>query len=819
MSLRDSRPEPADVVIVGTGATGGTVAKVLAERGLRVVGLERGPWIRPEAFSGDELKYISRGFLEPDLRLKPRTRRHDEHSRARIDAFSPLPQLVGGGTTHWNTWIPRPRPSDFRMRSLHGEVEGASLADWPIGYDELEPYLTKIEWEFGASGIAYGPHEVPRSAGYPCPAPPVTAYGMKFYEACAKLGIDAGPVPQALVTSDHNGRPAARCSGFWNLYGDPTLGKSTTLTNFIPDALATGNYELRPDAYVTRVVTGRDGRATGVAYLDAAGREVLQEASIVILCATAIESARLLLLSGTNAAPDGLANSSGLVGRNATFHEYLYAVGLFDKERHDPLYGWTGYYLNGATFEYYESDASRGHIAGSYVTASGIQHPVNWAMPDRPMWGQPMKDADRDFYNHAMKVGMILHDLPQETNRVDLDPDVTDAWGLPVARITHRSHPNDLRLAKWQIAKNIEILQAAGASKIFDCGLHGLDQIAGNSTHQHGTARMGDDPARSVLDRWCRAHDVDNLYVMDGSCFPTATGVNPTLTMMANAWRCAERIADSDSPARRPRESSRAFVADGVPAPPATSQSEWAVVGAPIDPDGGERRFFDAHQHRTIAAAVARIMPTDDDPGATEAGVVVFIDHYLAGLDHVFAAADGSGFLRIAGKEADAWRARIRDFQRTYREGIRALDEQARLRFRGDFADLAAAEQDEVLTDVSGLPRPQRMRLGEGCEVLVANPPDGWDPQRVHDDGLAFFPLLALHTRQGFYGDPVYGGNRDHVGWKMIGFPGPASLADTNDGSYDVEEYMLHDLVWPYAGGAGAASAEAADDRADGVPV
>jgi choline dehydrogenase-like flavoprotein len=797
------RPLPVDVCIVGTGATGGTVAKVLTEAGLRVVGLERGPWIRPEAFSGDELKYISRGYLEPDLRLKPRTRRHDEHSRAEINAFSPLPQLVGGGSVHWNTWVPRPRPSDFRMRSLHGEIPGASLADWPITYDELEPYLTKLEWEFGVSGISVGPHEPPRSADYPCPPVPVTRYGMKFYEACAKLGIDAGPVPQGLVTREHNGRPAARCTGFWNLYGDPTLGKSTTLTSFIPAALATGRYEVRPDSYATRVLSGRDGRATGVAYLDAEGREVEQEASIVILCASAIESARLLLLSASNRSPDGLSNSSGLVGRNATFHEYLYAVGLFDKELHDPLYGWTGYYLNGGSFEFYETDASRGHLGGSYVTASGIQHPVNWAMPDRPMWGQAMKDADRDYFNHAMKVGMILHDLPRESNRVDLDPVVKDAWGLPVARITHRSHANDLALATWQIAKNAEILQAAGASKIFTCGLDGPDQIAGNSTHQHGTARMGDDPARSVLDRWCRSHDVDNLYVMDGSCFPTATGVNPTLTMMANAWRCAERIAQIDAKGRGERGGSRAFIAAGGAAPPEpaaspTSKSEWVGAGAPVDPDSDERLFFHAHEWDTIEAAVARIMPADEDPGAREARVIVFIDRYLSGLDYVYAAADGSGFLRLAGKEADAWRGRIRDFQDIYRGGIRELDERARAHHGKAFKDLTADGQDDVLAALSGLPKPERVLLGEVCEIRKANPPEDWDPQRVHDDGLRFFPLLALHTRQGYYGDPVYGGNREHIGWRVIGYPGPQSLADTNAGRYDVEAYMLQDLAWPY---------------------
>jgi choline dehydrogenase-like flavoprotein len=794
------KPDPVDVVIVGTGATGGTAAKVLTEAGLRVVALERGPWLTPQDFSFDEIKYLGRNYLHPDPILKPRTRRPDEQSKSEIFPFSPLPQQVGGGTVHWNAWMPRPRPSDFIQRSLHGDIDGASLADWPITYDEIEPYLSKIEWEFGCSGLATGKHEVPRSRDYPCPPPPVTAYGMKFYEGCARLGIDAQPVPQGLVTREHNGRPPARCSGFWNLYGDPTSSKSTTLTSFIPAAMATGRYELRADCYVTRIVTGTDGKAKSVVYVDPEGREVEQEAKIVIVAATAIESARLLLLSASNTHPDGLANSSGLVGRNATFHEYCYATGFFDKEIHDPLYGWTGYYLNGGSFEFYESDASRGHINGGYITASGTLQPVNWSMPDRPLWGHAMKDADRDFLNYSMKIGMILHDLPRETNRVDLDPDVRDAWGLPVARITHSSHPNDEAMAKWQVAKNAEILEAAGASRIHTVGL--ADMIPGTTTHQHGTARMGNDPASSVLNRWCQAHDVDNLYVIDGSCFPTATGVNPTPLMMANAWRCSEYIAERHAPNRRDEVKPRAFIperggrADDVSMAP-TSKAAWAVGTPPIDPDSDERLFFTAHEWNTVEAATARIMPTDQDPGAKEARVVLFIDRYLSGTDYVYAAPDGKGFLKMSGKEHDAWRGRIEALQRVYREGVRELDRLAAQRREGAaFVDLGPDQQDDVIAELSGAPKPERTELTD--ELVVVPAGAAASDRGASDNGADFFSALILHTRQGYFGDPAYGGNKDKVGWKMVGFVGPESLADTMDGTYCVEEFMLGEMEWPY---------------------
>ena len=549
MGANGRKPDPVDVVIVGVGATGGTAARVLAEAGLKVVGLERGPWLRPEEhFSGDEIKFVNRNYFWQDARLTPRTVREDESAPSELFPFSPSPQMVGGGTVHWAGWLPRPMPSDFQQRSLHGDIDGASLADWPISYDDLEPYLGKVEWEFGCTGLdgadKFAP---PRSTRYPSPPAPPTRFGKKFYEGCEKLGINAFPLPHAMVSTPHKQRNPVNWTGFWNQYGDPTTTRSSTLTSFVPEAVATGNFELRPDCYVTNVTVGADGRAKSVIYTDEAGLEYEQEASIVILAQGAIESARLLLLSTSSAHKDGLANSSGLVGKNATFHEYLFAVGLFDRRVDEPLKPYAGYYISGGSMQFYETDENRGHIGGCIIASSQVAHPINWVFPGRPLWGAPAKDADRDFYNHAMKIGLILHDMPVETNRVDLDPTVKDAWGLPAPRITHKPHANDVAMAKWQVDKNVEILEAAGAYATVPVY---LERSTGNTCHQHGTARMGTDPSKSVLDKWCRAHDVDNLFVLDGSSFPTSLGVNPTLTMMANAWRCSEYIAEVQAKGR-----------------------------------------------------------------------------------------------------------------------------------------------------------------------------------------------------------------------------------------------------------------------------
>jgi gluconate 2-dehydrogenase gamma chain len=220
-----------------------------------------------------------------------------------------------------------------------------------------------------------------------------------------------------------------------------------------------------------------------------------------------------------------------------------------------------------------------------------------------------------------------------------------------------------------------------------------------------------------------------------------------------------------------------------------TLKANWEVVGSPIDPDSDERLFFTDHEWETVEAATARIIPTDGDPGAKEARVVVFIDRYLSGIGYIFAAADGSGFLKLTGKFADAWRSRMYDMQRTYREGLRHLDTIANEEAGQDFKALAEQDQDRVLEIVSGGPKPTRVTLGVSDSV-------GTFLQGVFDQGLPFFDALCLHTCQGFYCDPVYGGNRDQVGWKMIGFPGPKSLKDTMDGTYDTHAYFEPEYDW-----------------------
>lgn len=533
------KPERTEICIIGAGASGAAAAKVLTEGGARVVALERGPWRKRDTFGGDELANVNRYNLWPDPILNPRTVRTTADEPARTELFCPVPQMVGGGTVHWQGWLPRFTESDFRFRSIVGDLPGASLADWPITYAELEPYYTQVEWAFGVSGEAGANRfEGPRSRGYPCPPMPRSRYARKFHDGCAALGWNAFQTPQAALSQPFNGRPATVVSAFAQQHGDPTGTRSSALNVFVPDAVKTGRYDLRPDSYVRELSVDSAGRIRSAVYSDADSSLFEQEADLFLLACGAVETARLMLLSKPGRFPNGLANGSDLVGRNVTFHEYSAAVGLFD----DPIYAWAGGgYVSASSFQFYEHDASRGFAGGGHIACAGvgIPLPINWRLPGSPTWGAEAKQVDRDYFNHSMAVAMVVHDLPQHDNRVDLDDEVTDAWGLPVARITLKPHDNDLAQGKFLIDRNADILEAAGGKstqKVY------IDRITGNCSHQHGTARMGDDPASSVLNRWCRAHEVGNLFVVDGSPFPTGTGANPTLTIMANAWRVADHI-------------------------------------------------------------------------------------------------------------------------------------------------------------------------------------------------------------------------------------------------------------------------------------
>jgi choline dehydrogenase-like flavoprotein len=537
-----------DVVVVGSGAGGMPVATTLAERGFRVVILERGPWIRREEFLEDEIEVKRRGHLWPTVEGEPRTWRPDDSTEATplstsIQLFSNA-MCVGGSTVHYSGLSWRLHPTDFRVRSEEGDVDGASLADWPITYDEMEPWYDKAEWEIGVSGEAFvNPFEGPRRRGYPMPPVARNSAGAILERGARALGLHPFAPPLAVLSRPFGGRPACTNKGFCSGYGCTTGAKSSMMEALLPRALATGRCELRADAFVTHVPLDDRGRATGVVYIDADGREQHQPASLVVLAAGGVETPRLLLLSAQKGHPDGLGNGSGLVGGNLMLHAPGASVTATFPE---PLDGYKGVGPTRVLHDFYVSDSSRGFIRGGFFhpRAHGGDAIELALKPWHPSsWGSAHKESMRRTFNNYLYSHVTGESLPVRDNRVDLDPTARDRFGMPVARITHTAHPNDDLLSSFLAERSADVFRAAGADwvKVPPIGARKLHN------HQMGTARMGDDPAHSVVDRWCRLHEVENTYVVDSSVFVTGGGVNPALTIQANAFRVADHIASRRS--------------------------------------------------------------------------------------------------------------------------------------------------------------------------------------------------------------------------------------------------------------------------------
>jgi choline dehydrogenase-like flavoprotein len=376
------------------------------------------------------------------------------------------------------------------------------------------------------------------SKDYPVPAVPLKSSGALFNIAAAKNGYTVVPGPLAIITKRYKGRAACVNCGFCSGYGCHVAARSSSAVTMLPIAQKTGRCEIRVQSYVREISLDNNGRASGVIYFDAQKREVHQKAKAVILSANGSESARLLLLSKSARFPDGLANSSGVVGKYLMLGGGASASGLFEH----PLNEYKGVISGAGIVDYVPSDPKRGFYGGGRLTARGYQTPIglglNGLSADAPRWGAGYKKALREEANHRMTINCFVTQLPLETNRVDLDPDVKDDWGLPAMRITSKSHPDDVKNMEFFRQKSIEILEAAGAKKI---SAPPVGDSRGGA-HNRGTCRMGNDPKTSVVDKYHRAHDVPNLFIVDGSSLITGGRNHPTMTIQALAFRAAENI-------------------------------------------------------------------------------------------------------------------------------------------------------------------------------------------------------------------------------------------------------------------------------------
>jgi choline dehydrogenase-like flavoprotein len=531
--------EEVDFAIIGSGAAGGVLARELSTAGFRVVVLEQGPYLREEDFQHNEFKTVVQYALTNNPKRQPVTFRKTEQEKAKLQPTIQYGRVVGGGTVHFTANYWRFHEIDFIERSKRGAVAGASLADWPITYADLEPYYTKVEWEIGVSGQAgASPFDPPRSKPYPVPPLPIKSTGALLERGARKMGWHPFPAPIAILSQNYRNRAGCVHCGYCEQYGCEVGAKSSTLATVIPEAELTGRCEIRPESYVYEIRTNAAGRVTGVAYFDARKSENFQKARAVIVCANGAETPRLLLMSKSSQFPHGLANSSGLVGRHLMFNSYALAYAEYEH----PLNEYKSQVVTRVVHDFYELDPNLGFCGGGGLDMRFDMHPIVYSLfglpPDAPRWGAAYKAQIQQNFTRTAEVFCHATSLPVETNSISLDPDLKDEWGLPATRVTYKDHPDDLKTCQYLLDRAMELLDATPALRKWSYPVSEQEF----AVHLLGTCRMGNDPKTSVIKSDHRAHDVPNLFLCDGSSFVTSGRGQPTMTIQALAFRAADRI-------------------------------------------------------------------------------------------------------------------------------------------------------------------------------------------------------------------------------------------------------------------------------------
>ena len=537
-----------NAVVVGAGAGGGVVAKELAEHGLTVVLFERGDWPEYDRHINDELisqrTQVLGSAFGPDHRKNPRVRIHPDGSRQVVTpikgGYGHNAACVGSGTVSYGAMAWRFMPEDFKMLSTYGHVEGSTLDDWPISYEDLEPFYEKAEWEIGVAGDdSRNPFAPPRSRPYPMPPFENNREGKVLAAACKRLGLNPFPIPMLRNSVPYNGRPACirnrTCVGF----ACPVDGKNGTQNTVIPKAIATGNCEVRVNCQVAEVLSDNEGEIRGVRYFDAQGKGQEQRADLVVLAASATETARLLLNSRNQRFPGGLGNNSDWVGRNLQGHAYTGAIGIFDDEI-------TDFAGPGATMGFCDyNHHNEGIVGGGLLCNEFNALPYLFSgtrPPGAARWGKEHKEFQMKNIKKVAGLHGPIQEIPSFDARVTIDPEVKDYWGIPVVALSGERHPIDHEHCRWLSAKAEAVLKEAGASYTWQqVGGRGLS----GGQHQAGTARMGNDPKTSVTNRYGQVHGIHNLFVADGSLFVTNGGFNPALTILAIGYWVSDYITKS----------------------------------------------------------------------------------------------------------------------------------------------------------------------------------------------------------------------------------------------------------------------------------
>jgi len=521
--------DPVDVLIVGAGASAAAFAWSLAETRMNILCLEQGGWMKPSDyptnFQDYELRAMRQFAGDPNVRKRP----EDYPVNAAQSPINPVMfNAVGGSTILWAAHFPRLEPDDFRVRTTDGVAD-----DWPIDFETLAPYFDLNDRMMGVSGLAGNPLSPPRNP--PMPPLPLGKVGNALARGFERLGWHWWPSDAAIASTEYEGR--APCINLSPCTSGCAQGaKASTDITYWPEAQRRG-VQIRTGCRVREVTLRPDGKADGVLYYDAEGALHEQKAEIVVLACNGIGTPRLLLNSTSPQFPNGLANRSGLVGKNLMFHPCSGTIGVFEQEldHHGPI----GCCL--LSHEFYQSDASRGFVRGySFEAVRGfgpLQTAMMGAQRGRVRWGKEHHRGYRGAFNHMAGLLVMSEDLPDPLNCVTLDPELKDGHGIPAPKITYALSENTQKLLAHGRERAAEVLRAAGASETI-----ALELMPGAGWHLMGTARMGTDPETSVVNAWGRSHDVKNLFIVDGSLFVTSGAVNPTATIQALALYVADSI-------------------------------------------------------------------------------------------------------------------------------------------------------------------------------------------------------------------------------------------------------------------------------------
>lgn len=507
------------VVVIGSGAGGGTLSNELCQKGINVVCLEAGKRYTIDDFRNDEWF----GFSQ----LSWLDKRTTSGTWRVAKDFPGLPawicKTVGGTTTHWAGASLRFHEDEFRTRSVYGEVAGANLLDWPIGLEDLAPYYDKAEDKMGVTRT----HDIPGLPG--------NNNFKVMYNGAKRIGYQGVHTGRMAINSRNRyDRPHCQQIGFC-FQGCKVGAKWSTLYTEIPAAEDTGHFDLRPESHVLKIEHDGSGKVTGVVYVDADGNQQRQKARAVCVAGNSIETPRLLLNSASAKYPDGLANSSGQVGKNYMRHTTGSVYGIFDK----PVNMYRGTTMAGIITDESHNDPARGFVGGYEMETLSLGVPFMAAFLDPGAWGRDFTWS-MEHYDHMAGMWIVGEDMPQETNAITLNTDEKDQYGMPVPNVHFDDHHNDVAMRNHAYKQGSAVYEAVGAIKVHEVPPY-------PSTHNLGTCRMSADAKDGVCNKHGQTHDIANLFISDGSQFTTGGAENPTLTIVTLAIRQADYIADQMS--------------------------------------------------------------------------------------------------------------------------------------------------------------------------------------------------------------------------------------------------------------------------------